>query len=116
MGYWVSLCDPKGEALPVPSHKEGGVVNVDGADVALMSVTYNYAPFFSRELDQVDGLRWLHGKKGSQTEQRMREAITNLGFNRDPNYWAPTPGNAGHILKILLGWAVRHPEGIWAVH
>lgn len=32
-----------------------------------------------------------------------------------PDYFAPTPGNVLHIIKILLSWAEQFPEGKWRV-
>ena len=31
----------------------------------------------------------------------------------EKDYWAPTPGNAGYALKILLDWAIMNPDGVF---
>jgi hypothetical protein len=45
----------------------------------------------------------------------LKGALTELGDEQSEDYWEATPGNAGHIIKILLLWAKQYPEGVWNV-
>lgn len=112
MGYDVSLCDERGP-VEVPSHTEGGTIRVGGSDTASISITYNYSFFFYHFLDREQGLRWLYGKTGQETIARLEQAVETLGTRRHDDYWTATPGNAGHILSVLLGWARAHPQAVW---
>ena len=115
MSYWVYLHDKEtGEALSVDKHSEGGTQVLGGNDLAELNVTYNYSEVYSlfnfslRDLDGVVAKNYI-------------PALTVLvaKLKDEPyaaDYWAPTPGNAGHALSILLGWAKQHPDGIFKVH
>ena len=35
---------------------------------------------------------------------------------RRRDYWAPTPGNAGDALNILLEWAREFPKGVFTIY
>jgi len=108
MSFDIALCRP-GTAIPVEVslHEEGGTYAIGGTNDAELNVTYNYARYFPwRDLD---------GKTGAETETLLRAACAELGTTRDPDYWAATPGNAGHALSVLLGWAEAHPDGVWRV-
>ena len=40
-------------------------------------------------------------------------SVLDLTYNTETrlvDYWAPTPGNAGYALNILLDWARQYPE------
>lgn len=97
----------------VESHQEGGTIAIGGVDRAEMNVTYNYGRLFRMALDGEQGIRWLYGKKGCETIERLEKAVGMLGTERYSDYWAPTPGNAGHALSVLLSWARQHPDAIW---
>lgn len=119
MSYDIMLCvpgtehlaDEETESYPLPVtvqlHQEGGTYCLGGTTDADLNVTYNYHSFFP----------WnsLHDKTGAETETLLRAACAELGTETDPDYWKPTPGNAGYSLSILLGWAEAHPEGVWRV-
>lgn len=112
MSYDIDLCMEDG-VCDVDRHKEGGTYALGGIAQASLNITYNYVWFFRRFIDKEEGIRWLYGKRASETIERLGSAVAELGTDRFENYWAPTPGNAGHALSILLKWARQHPEAIW---
>ena len=93
--------------------EEGGTYSLGGSSEAELNITYNYSWFFYRVLDKEKGLRCLYGKTGQETIKILEQAVAELGTDQYKDYWAPTPGNAGHALKILLRWARQHPTAIW---
>ena len=113
MSYDISLHDAEGKIVEVERHTEGGTIVVGGTTSADMNVTYNYG-----EVYHLFGfsLKDLGGQKASDTIARLRELVDKLGTRTFENYWAPTPGNAGHALFILLKWAEQHPDSVWQVH
>jgi len=118
MSYDIDLVYEKanGEKLLAKGmpHTEGGTIAIGGDNCASMNVTYNYGFFYYHFLDKDLGIRWLYGKKAKDTVERLEAAIKILGTKKyEKDYWAPTPGNAGHALNVLLGWAKQHPEAIW---
>lgn len=114
MGWDIDLADNNG-TVRVQSHQEGSIIAVGGSDLAEMTVTYNYGRLFYLALDREQGFNWLDGKKAQDTIERLEQAITALGTQRDPDYWKDTPGNAGHLLSVLLSWARQHPNAIFHV-
>lgn len=114
----------------VKKHEDGGTYVMGGTDRAELNITYNYSWFYYKFLSKRKGLRWLYGKTGKQAIPRLKKAVKELGthqFTRLPegadpltmnhlsyvDYWAPTPGNAGYALNILLKWAKQHPKAIF---
>ena len=125
--------------------QEGGTQLVGGTTECDLNITGNYSRLYHLALDKEDGLGWLYGKRAKDTIERLEKAVELLstdqyvrtvdncvkcGFrtgvgkgladpysdeNRRRDYWAPTPGNAGYALNILLGWAREHPEGEWSL-
>jgi len=123
--------------------QEGGTQVMGGTKECHLNITYNYSTLYRLTLDKEKGLRWLHGKTGRDTIGRLENAVELLGTNQyertvdncdrcgfhtgigdglaDPyskenrrhDYWAPTAGNAGYALNILLGWAKENPDGKW---
>jgi len=114
MSYDISLVAP-GTHKPVTVNRqtEGGTIVLGGTTDASLNVTYNYAPHFYEQIDKDKGIRWLYGKTGAETIDRLAAAVAVLGTKRDRDYWKNTPGNAGHALSVLLAWARAHPEGVW---
>ncbi len=114
MSYSISLsCPHCASDVPVEAHSEGATIEVGGSARARMDITYNYGPHFYAEIDKELGLRWLYGQKAGNTIPRLAAAVKKLGTERDDDYWAATPGNAGHALNILLNWAAQHPSARW---
>ena len=111
MSYSICL-QRDGEAVQVPSHEEGGAYVLGGTTEAALNITYNYSWFYRRCIDS-GGIRWLYGLTGKETEAVLEAAVNELGTRQYKDYWAPTPGNAGHALSILLKWARLYPDAIW---
>lgn|SRR5487761_553168 len=99
-------------AGPVDKFKEGGIYELFGSTEAHLNVTWNYSKIY---LEFEFSLRDLHGQKASETIEKLQEIVSSLGTDKDQDYWAATPGNAGHTLSILLKWARQYPECIWEV-
>ena len=101
-GTFAIEIDEDGNYMPVSSLLE-------------LNVTYNYSPHYYRVLDTDLGLRWLHDKTASETIPKLKEAISLLGEDVDPDYWQPTEGNARKALEHLLAFAEKAPDAIWEV-
>ena len=116
MSWWVDLeCPCCKRCVEVDRFEEGGTRVMGGSYEASLNVTYNYSALFREHLDTGSSLRWLDGKKASETIERLAAAVEALGTEQDDNYWKATPGNAGHALNILLRWAKDNPDAVWAV-
>lgn len=130
MSWWVYLKDEHGNTLEVAGHQEGGIQNAMvvgefsgnfslipiNTSKAEMSVTYNYSSLYDCFLDDTRGFVKLHAMTGADSIPLLKKALKNLPDEPCDNYWSATPGNAGHILAVMLGWAEQHPEGIWRIH
>ncbi len=115
MSWWVSL-EKRKKTVKVNLHKEGGTYCVGGTMEAELNVTYNYSTFYYKFLNKEQGLKWLDGKKAGDCIIALSKAVILLGDTRDSDdYWAKTPGNAGHALDILLGWAKQYPKAKFCV-
>lgn len=110
MSWWITL-EGAGD---VPRHTHGGTHALGGTQEAELNVTYNYSGHFVKHLHS-EGIKWLSGKKASDTIEQLKKAVEVLGIIQDDDYWNPTTGNAGHALCILLEWAKLYPEGVWRV-
>lgn len=99
--------------VKVKHFAEGGTQVMGGTDDAELNITYNYSWFYYQCLDKENGLRWLYGKSGKEAEPRLSAAVEILGTRQNSDYWADTPGNAGHALNILLEWARQYPDAIF---
>lgn len=123
MSYSIYLKDKKTDNIvTVPEFCEGGTVMAEVVDGKLVpkgrrdadiDITYNYSKFYCDTIDKKQGIRYLYGKTGSEDIPILEKAIAALGTVRDPDYWKPTPGNAGHALAILLMWARLHPDAVF---
>jgi hypothetical protein len=134
MSYWVYLEDRRGKApwcdygsqaadacpspcysaVQVPRFAEGGTHALGGRTEASLNITYNYGAFIRQHLHS-EGVTWLDEKPAHETIKRLECAVRALGTERDPDYWKATPGNVGHALDILLGWARQYPQAVWRV-
>lgn len=86
MSYDINLVDEKGMICTVENYQEGGTYVLGGVNRASLNITYNYAPFFYKFLDNEKGIRWLYGKKGEECVTRLERAIKLLGTKRSVNY------------------------------
>lgn len=118
MSWDVSL-ERNGVPVEVDRHEEGGTYVMGGTTRADLNVTYNYGQCF-----RLLGTPWtpdgglqenLHGLTAAKTINRLEYAVATLGTKTFKDYWAPTPGNAGHALSILLKWAKQYPDAVWRV-
>ena len=107
MSYWIYLEDENGP-VEVERHAEGGTYAIGGVSEAMVDVTYNYARHFD--------FRALNEKQAKETLPALEAAVDELGTERHPDYWEPTPGNAGAAVALLRDWARQHPEAVWDVH
>lgn len=117
MSWSVDLIGPDGKTCQVDRHSEGGTYAMGGTNYAAMDVTYNYGKIFQLAFGEgFAGFReFLNGRKAADVIPGLKGAVEKLGTNRWEDYWAPTPGNAGHALSILLGWAEQHPDAVFTV-
>lgn len=113
MSYDVYLNELNGDICKVEKHSEGGTFVLGGTTDAHLNITWNYVGYFCEHIDKQQGIRWLYNKKAKDCIQRLEEAVKKLGTERDDDYWAPTAGNAGYALSILLGWAKENPKGVF---
>lgn len=118
MSYDVDLVtEPGGWVVEVEHHKaEGGTYVLGGSNKASLDITDNYEEVFSLVNFEWGGLsHQLNGKRASETIPWLELMVAHLGTRRyQRDYWAPTPGNAGHALNILLQWAIQHPQARWS--
>lgn len=110
MSYWVSLIEDGG-LVEVPRFREGGTHTIEGETKATLNITYNYRPFFPWE----NGIRFFHDKRAGDMILELERIVMELGTVQDPDYWEATPGNVGHELNILLGWARLYPDAVFVV-
>ena len=113
MGYDIQLVDEDGTPVQVKRHTHSGTFVLGGTTSADISITYNYAPLFTDTLDEKDGIRFLYGKTAEMCIPKLHAAVRELGTVRSDNYWSTCPGNAGHVLAILLSWAKDNPLAIF---
>lgn len=73
-----------------------------GDDRAAINSTSNYAPFYRDQIDPHAGIRWLYGKRASDTLARLSSAVDHLVTDRyDGPYYR---------LILDLTAPARHPE------
>ena len=109
MSYDIELVDEKDNKFELPYPIEaGGTYQVGGTQETELNVTYNYCKHFN--------FRDLENKKAKDTIKDFEEAIKKLKDDVNPDYWAPTEGNAKTAIKILYGFAKLYPEGTWKVY
>ncbi len=114
-GNSVAEVEPHLEGITFCDHRkdyEGGIFF--GNDKAELSITCNYVNIF-RQYFGSKGIFWMYGKKAITTIERLEYIVDQLGTQKDKDPWNPTPGNAGYVLNILLGWARTRPEAVWKI-
>ena len=114
MSWDVMLEDEAGKPVAVDKFAEGGTYPVGGTEYAALNVTYKYGRSFRTALNPA-GLAWLGGKLAGDVIADLERAVASLGTERDPDYWADSPGNAGFALSILLRWAKANPQATFTV-
>lgn len=116
MSYDIDLVDPiTKEVITIdePHQLRGGTYAIGGTTKLSFNITYNYSMYFYEYIDKEKGIRWLYGKKASDTFDKLKKAIEILGIDISDNYWDATRGNAGKALQDLLTMGLMKPEGIW---
>lgn len=113
MGYSIKLVDERGEPVIVNRHQEGSTVALGGTNEAVINITYNYSRYFVEHINSGSGIRFLYGKHAFECVDILEKAVEKLGKIRDDDYWKSTPGNAGHVLSVLLEWANEYPNAIF---
>lgn len=111
MGAWIYLLDDDGPVTVKP-FQYGSTQSIGGTTEAEVSVTYNYSRQYN-ELwgDEFPGLvRFFDGKRADDLIPKLAEAVEKLGTDRDVDYWAPTSGNAGYFMAMMLDWARQYPD------
>jgi hypothetical protein len=112
VSYDIQLTE-NGIPVEITNHSEGGTYPIGGTTDANLNITYNYSWFYYMLLDKDFGIRWIYGKRAQDCIKRLEGAVKKLGVRQYKDYWAPTPGNAGYALSILLTWAKQYPEAIF---
>ena len=116
MGWWVYLQNETGENVEVEIHADGGTYAVGGTDSAELNITYNYQYFFQCAHPRTEDFRTaLHGMVAKDIAADLAAIVKELGTDRNADYWAPHPGNVGHMVSILLAWAKQHPNATFRV-
>ena len=115
MSYDISLVDSvTKETLEVetPHLLQGGTYAVGGTTEAWLNVTYNYAKHFYRVFGE-KGIRTIYGMTGAESIPVIKNAMSQLKDDVDPDYWKSTEGNAKRALAGLLALAQLRPDGVW---
>lgn len=115
MSYDISLCDPvTKETLILDANHDlrGGTYAMGGTKEAWLNITYNYGKHYYRVMGE-NGIRTIYGMSGAESIPVLKEAISKLGDEVDPDYWKDTEGNAKKALYGLLALAQLRPDGIW---
>lgn len=112
MSFNVTIVDPDtGEELNLPHihHIRGGTYVEGGTRRAWLNVTLNY----NGRLTTVwgHGLEGLDGESVQEAIPKLEQAVRELGTERETDYWANTPGNAGAAMSGLLAIAGQLPQG-----
>ncbi|MDH5664697.1 MAG: hypothetical protein OEY10_00165 [Nitrosopumilus sp.] len=117
MSWDVYLKDPvtyETIVFDTPHYMRGGTYQVGGANEAWLNITYNYSKHF-KIIDKDRGIHKLQGLSGAESLPLLNKAISVLDDDADPDYWAPTEGNAKRALLQLKAMACMRPDGIWEV-
>lgn len=115
MSYDIDLCDPVTKRvieLDNIHDIRGGTYAMGGTTEASLNITYNYGKHFYRVMGE-NGIRSIYGMTGAESIPVLKEAISKLGDEVDPDYWKDTEGNAKKALYGLLAFAQLRPDGIW---
>lgn len=114
MSYDCFIVDRNGEPIEVTQVPTGGTYRAyDGPQEAWFNMTFNYSQHIYKVLE--GGIPGLDGKLVRDTIPQILEAEGRLEGEPDPDYWAPTEGNAKKALKGLLMLAVQAPDGYWEI-
>lgn len=118
MSYDISIVDKDKNLLHAKNiHQlKGGNYILGGTTALHLNITYNYSPYFYKYIDKKEGIRWLYGKKVSETIPKLEEAASQLlDISYEKDYWAPTEGNVKQAILDLIELAKMAPseESYW---
>lgn len=117
MSYDIYIKAADGDAAHTPDGEPhqitGGTYAVGGTDELWLNITYNYSGFFRRYIDEADGIRWLYGKRVSDTLQTLRAAFDSMHGEPSDDYWEASEGNAKKAIGNLIRLGELCPDGIW---
>lgn len=112
MSYDVSLVENSGKCVTVERFTEGGTYPIGGCGDANLNITYNYNEIY-RLFDF--NIKDLDGKRAGDMINTLQAIVDKCGTHKFRDYWAPTPGNAGFALSILLKWAKDNPDAVFSI-
>lgn len=107
MSFWIKLVDKDNNTVQTTPHTEGGTIVLGGNSDCDLNITYNYSNLYRLvNFDPED----LNDKIALTVIPTLERVVKELGTTQFSDYWAPTPGNAGYAMNILLQWAKQHPH------
>ena len=115
MSYDLSLRDKETKEIVTVDHDnlKGGTHCLDGTNLAVFNITYNYYPSFRRVFGE-EGIRSLYGKTALESLDILTKAINELGNDIDSDYWKHAEGNAKIALMSLYTLAKNAPpDSVW---
>ena len=115
MSYDINLTDPVTKEVIMLDHKHqiiGGTYQVGGTAYLHLNVTWNFGVHYRKHFGE-NGIRTLYGMTGAESIPLLKDVITKLGDDVDPDYWKATEGNAKQALCGLLAFAQMRPDGVW---
>ncbi len=113
MSWWIYL-ERGGESVEVERFQDGATQVMGGSTEAELNVTWNYSK--ATHAINFHFRKSLDGKRAKDVIPELERVVRTLGTRQHDDYWAPTPGNAGHAANILLTWAKQHPYAVFEVH
>jgi hypothetical protein len=82
MSYDIELKDGIGDLFLLPHViEEGGTYQVGGSNKSQLNITFNYGKLY-QEFFHKEGLCWINGKRASETNSLMTEAVKSLGVEQ----------------------------------
>lgn len=100
--------------VKTPPHKIGDTFFLDGDTEGKAEISYMYAHIL-KALDNDLGLKWLSGKTGQETFEKLKTCAKTLGNNPEADNIFIDPAVVGNILQTFADWAKSNPTAIWEV-
>ena len=104
-----------GNVVPTVEVHEEGPRECQMHDTARIGITRDYRDQFRAAFDGLGFLEALDGKEAQEVIPLLKRGVDQLGDRPDKLYYASTPGNAGHVLALLLSWARLHPTAVFTI-
>ena len=104
-----------GNVVPIVEVHEEGPRECQMHDTARIGITRDYRDQFRAAFDGLGFLEALDGKEAQEVIPLLKRGVDQLGDRPDKLYYASTPGNAGHVLALLLSWARLHPTAVFTI-